>query len=153
VWSKLGVRVDWLSGMNSVNVVAGHTRMKRNIYGVCFKFRMKEQLHWWTPIVSIFFRLQFDIVAIFRYIKRSPDWDLNPILRYKLPLIKRMTVLQVAVYIYAGLNALFGFLPLGNCGCVIDFNTSNRKTYIGIFMFCLSCWMSLNSVLRQENVA
>jgi hypothetical protein len=55
-------------------------------------------------------------------VKRSPDWDLNPIFRYKLPLVKRMTGLQVAVYFFAGLNELLGFLPLGSYGFVIDFH-------------------------------
>jgi len=34
------------TGMYDVTIVAGRKRMKRKIYGVCLKFRVKKQLHW-----------------------------------------------------------------------------------------------------------
>jgi hypothetical protein len=67
------------------------------------------------------------------YIKRSLDWDFNQIFGHTLPLIKS-TGLQVAVYVYVWLNTLFGFLPSGNYGYVIDFlNPIEVHTWLLLF--------------------
>jgi hypothetical protein len=144
-----------------VTVTTWQKQVKLKIDGVCFKFRVKTPLHWWTPANLISWDFHFRMFSTFTYIKRLLDWDWNVIFGYSLPLMKQKDRLtSLFSRFQARLRNFENRLLLSSCPSVrmeqlgptgrtlmkLDiltfFRKSVEKIQVTASRICVACWIT-----------